>query len=79
MPCRPKVICTLGNTPLRALSGNFRAGITRMRGKPFDWRGYTVIPPSIQLSSSQRCRQKAMLGRFEIRAQLPEPRTTKAR
>ncbi|MDA3960024.1 MAG: uracil-DNA glycosylase [Planctomycetota bacterium] len=41
---QPKVICTLGNTPLRALSGNPQAGITRLRGKPFEYRGYTVIP-----------------------------------
>lgn len=41
---KPKVICTLGNTPLRALSGDTSLGITRMRGQSFSWRGYTVLP-----------------------------------
>lgn len=41
---RPRVICTLGATPLKALTGDPRAGITRARGKPFIWRGYTVFP-----------------------------------
>jgi len=41
---RPKIICTLGNIPLRALSGEERPGITRRRGRPFTWRGYPVIP-----------------------------------
>jgi DNA polymerase len=41
---KPKVICTLGNIPLRALSGNDRLGITRARGKPFNYHGTTVIP-----------------------------------
>ncbi len=40
---RPKVICTLGNVPLRALRGA-GPGITRARGTAFDYRGYTVIP-----------------------------------
>ncbi|MHC5068006.1 MAG: uracil-DNA glycosylase [Planctomycetota bacterium] len=41
---KPRIICTLGNAPLRALSGNERAGITRDRGQAFMWRGYQVIP-----------------------------------
>lgn len=41
---KPKIICTLGNTPLRALSGNGQLGITRQRGQTFQWRGITVLP-----------------------------------
>ena len=41
---KPKIICTLGNTPLRALSGNPQAGITRLRGKEFNWNKIPVIP-----------------------------------
>lgn len=40
----PRIICTLGNTPLRALTGDPTAGITRHRGRPFQWRGITVVP-----------------------------------
>jgi DNA polymerase len=40
---RPEVICTLGNTPLKALRPE-AAGITRERGQRFDWRGFPVIP-----------------------------------
>jgi len=52
----PKVICTLGNTPLKALSGDDRGGITRRRGKPFRYRDFTVIPtfhPSYLLRNEQ--------------------------
>ena len=41
---QPKIICTLGNTPLRALSGNPKAGITRLRGKIFQWNNIPVLP-----------------------------------
>ncbi len=41
---KPKVICTLGNTPLRALTGNDKAGITRMRGQSLSYQGITMIP-----------------------------------
>ena len=41
---QPQIICTLGNTPLRALRGDERAGITRSRGTPFTWLGVTVLP-----------------------------------
>ena len=40
---KPKVICTLGNVPLRALRGE-GPGITRARGTAFEYRGYQVIP-----------------------------------
>jgi uracil-DNA glycosylase len=41
---KPKVICSLGNTPLRALMGNDKLGITRMRGQTLDWHGFVLIP-----------------------------------
>lgn len=41
---RPKVICTLGNIPLRALFGHQTAGITRMRGQRLEWQGIPVYP-----------------------------------
>ncbi len=41
---RPKVICALGNTPLRALTGDATLGITRMRGQRLDYRGTPLIP-----------------------------------
>ncbi len=53
---QPKIICTLGNTPLRALSGNPKAGITRMRGKEFMWQDIPVIPtfhPSYLLRNAE--------------------------
>ena len=41
---RPTVICTLGNTPLRALMGDEKLGITKLRGQRLDWRGIPLIP-----------------------------------
>jgi DNA polymerase len=41
---KPKLICTLGNTPLRALMGDDALGITRMRGKKLSFAGITLIP-----------------------------------
>ena len=41
---KPKVICTLGNTPLRALMGDDTLGITRLRGQRLDYRGIPLIP-----------------------------------
>jgi DNA polymerase len=41
---KPKVICALGNTPLRALMGDDKLGITRMRGKRLAWKGFVLIP-----------------------------------
>jgi DNA polymerase len=41
---RPKVICSLGNTPLRALTGDDQLGITRMRGQQLDAGGIPLIP-----------------------------------
>ena len=41
---KPKVICALGNTPLRALMNDDQLGITRMRGKKLQFEGITLIP-----------------------------------
>ena len=41
---RPTVICTLGNTPLRALLGDDTLGITRVRGQRFAYAGIPLIP-----------------------------------
>jgi uracil-DNA glycosylase len=53
---RPKVICTLGNTPLRALMNDDSLGITRVRGKRFTYDGITMIPtfhPSYLLRNAE--------------------------
>ncbi len=39
---RPKVLCLLGATPLKALLG--LTGITRLHGQRKEWRGIPVIP-----------------------------------
>lgn len=39
----PHLIVTLGNVPLKLLKPG-AAGITRERGKVFDYRGYSVLP-----------------------------------
>lgn len=41
---KPKVICALGNTPLRALMNDDKLGITRMRGQKLHFEGITLIP-----------------------------------
>jgi uracil-DNA glycosylase family 4 len=41
---RPTVICTLGNTPLRALMEDEKLGITKLRGQRLDWRGIPLVP-----------------------------------
>jgi DNA polymerase len=41
---RPSVICTLGNTPLRALLGDDTLGITRLRGQRQSFAGIPLIP-----------------------------------
>lgn len=40
----PAVICTLGNTPLRALRQDTTLGITRQRGRAFTYEGITCVP-----------------------------------
>lgn len=53
---KPKVVCTLGNVPLKALMGPQTPGITSMRGKRLDWRGMILIPtfhPSYLLRNAE--------------------------
>ena len=39
---QPKAICALGGTAARALTGH-KEGVTKMRGKWFEWRGVPVM------------------------------------
>ena len=39
---RPKAICALGGTAARALTGH-KEGVTKMRGRWFEWRGIPVM------------------------------------
>ena len=41
---KPKLICTLGNTPLRVLMGDETLGVTRLRGTRLEWHGIPLIP-----------------------------------
>jgi DNA polymerase len=41
---KPKIICTLGNTPLRALLGADRPGITSCHGQLLEWNGIPLVP-----------------------------------
>jgi DNA polymerase len=41
---RPTLICTLGNTPLRALMGDDTLGISRLRGQRLSFAGIPLIP-----------------------------------
>jgi uracil-DNA glycosylase family 4 len=41
---RPRLICTLGNTPLRALMGDDTLGISRLRGQQLSFAGIPLIP-----------------------------------
>ena len=41
---KPRIICTLGNVPLKALFGEDVPGITRSRGQRMTWQGIAVIP-----------------------------------
>ena len=40
---KPKIICTLGNVATQTVTG-VRSPISTMRGRPYDYRGITVIP-----------------------------------
>ncbi|MFH1219632.1 MAG: uracil-DNA glycosylase [Candidatus Eisenbacteria bacterium] len=40
---KPKIICTLGNVATQTVTG-VRSPISTMRGRPYDYRGVTVIP-----------------------------------
>jgi uracil-DNA glycosylase family 4 len=53
---KPKFILALGNEPLLALTG--RSGITKYRGRPFEYDGYSVIatvsPSAVKRNPGQR-------------------------
>lgn len=74
---RPKVICALGNTPLRALTGDDSLGITRMRGKKLQFDGITLIPtfhPSYLLRNEEAkkpCWEDLKLVLKELGRELP--------
>lgn len=53
---RPKIVICLGNTPMKWLLQTTE-GITKMRGKWFDWRGIKLMPmfhPSYLLRNQSR-------------------------
>jgi len=53
---RPKIIVTLGNTPLKWFL-HVTGGITKVRGRWFDWRGAALMPmfhPSYLLRNESR-------------------------
>ena len=41
---RPRIIATLGNTPLYALTQNKDAKIGELHGKAMDWQGFSLFP-----------------------------------
>lgn len=41
---KPRLICTLGNTPLRAFMQDDKLGIVKMRGQKLHWQGIPLIP-----------------------------------
>jgi uracil-DNA glycosylase family 4 len=75
---RPKVICALGNTPLRALMGDETLGITRMRGRKLQFAGITLIPtfhPSYLLRNPEGkkpCWEDLQLVLKELGRELPK-------
>lgn len=75
---KPKVICALGNTPLRALMGDDKLGITRMRGQKLQFAGITMIPtfhPSYLLRNEEAkkpCWEDLKLVLKELGRELPK-------
>lgn len=75
---KPKVICALGNTPLRALMGDDKLGITRMRGQKLSFDGITMIPtfhPSYLLRNEEAkkpCWDDLKLVLKELGRELPK-------
>jgi uracil-DNA glycosylase len=75
---KPKVICALGNTPLRALMGDDSLGITRMRGQKLQFAGITMIPtfhPSYLLRNEEAkkpCWEDLKLVLKELGRELPK-------
>lgn len=78
---KPKVICTLGNTPLRALMANDKLGITKVRGQKLDWRGFVLIPtfhPSYLLrnETAKKPCWEDLLAVLKALGRTPPPRKT---
>lgn len=75
---KPKVICALGNTPLRALMNDDKLGITRMRGQKLSFDGITMIPtfhPSYLLRNEEAkkpCWEDLKLVLKELGRELPK-------
>ena len=75
---QPKVICALGNTPLRALMGDDKLGITRVRGQKLSFDGITMIPtfhPSYLLRNEEAkkpCWEDLKLVLKELGRELPK-------
>lgn len=75
---KPKVICTLGNIPLRALMGDDTLGITRLRGQKLSFEGITMIPtfhPSYLLRNEEAkkpCWEDLKLVLKELGRELPK-------
>lgn len=54
---RPRIIVALGNTPLKWFMHSNEGGITKMRGRWFNWRGVSLMPmyhPSYLLRNDSR-------------------------
>ncbi|MGZ4104966.1 MAG: uracil-DNA glycosylase [Actinomycetota bacterium] len=60
----PKVICTLGNFSTRLLLGK-PAGISRVRGQRFKYRGRVLIPTFHPAAILHGGRQSAAMGQME--------------
>ncbi len=75
---KPKVICTLGNIPLRALMGDDTLGITSLRGQKLQFEGITLIPtfhPSYLLRNDEAkkpCWEDLKLVLKELGRELPK-------
>ncbi|MBA3698410.1 MAG: uracil-DNA glycosylase [Planctomycetes bacterium] len=75
---KPKIICSLGNTPLRALMNDDSLGITRMRGQKLQFAGIIMIPtfhPSYLLRDEEAkkpCWEDLKLVLKELGRELPK-------
>ncbi|MCX7044891.1 MAG: hypothetical protein NTX50_05290 [Candidatus Sumerlaeota bacterium] len=72
----PRVICLLGATALKFLTGNLTASITSMRGKWIEYRGIPALPtfhPSYLLRDPTREDRLRVMGDMDaIRARMQE-------
>lgn len=72
----PSVICLLGSIPLKYITNNMRAAITRVRGQWIDYRGVPTMPtfhPAYLLRSYTVANRKAVASDFDaLRDKLKE-------